>query len=129
MHIFHVLEPFLSYGSKLYLLASELFTVTTLLTLLSISLNLITKVYDAGAICGKFFYKYELDLKIRFVLVHLITFLVLILSLSIEGALVVKRDHRIWLENINTFRNLVGSFFVLPDYASQSKTNLAHAIW
>ncbi len=44
----------------------------------------------------------------------IITLVVLVTELVIEGAEIVRRDHKIWLTNANTVRNNIGQLFTLP---------------
>ncbi len=115
MSYFHLLEPLLSYGSKLYLIASELFTVSVLLWMLSFMANCIEKVYLAGKVVGNFYHRHQLGSRIKELVVHLIASVVFLLGLTIDGAKVVRRDYKEWLANANQFRNQVGSLFTLPE--------------
>ena len=72
-------------GAKVYAVAGELFTITTMMWCLSMMSNMIEKCYAAGIIAGEF-YKTHLDDHARNAVIAIIAFIILTGQLAYEGA-------------------------------------------
>jgi len=103
-------ETIATYGAKTYALASEVFTVGFIFWTINFMSNMIGKTYSAGIICGKF-YRTKLHSHVKNAVIATITFLIVLAQLFYEGCKLVYTNRNEILENVNNFRNQVGSYF------------------
>jgi hypothetical protein len=106
-----VLESVTIWGTRLYALGSEIFTVTAILWCLNFLANLTQKVYEFGYAFGKFYRSY-LHFHLKSFVVCVIALAIVLGDYFIEGCKVVYKNRREILENVNIFRETVGSYFV-----------------
>ena len=106
-----VLESVTIWGTRLYALGSEIFTVTAILWCLNFMANLIQTVYQAGYTFGKFYRRY-LHNNLKSFVIGVIAFVILLGQLTFEGAQVIYNNRREILETVNNIRNTVGQQFV-----------------
>ncbi len=104
------IETIAAYGAKTYALASEVFTVGFILWTINFMSNMIEKTYKAGIICGKF-YRTKLHHHVKNASIATIAFVILLSQLFYEGCVLVYTNRNEILENVNNFRNQVGSYF------------------
>jgi len=114
MYWLHLLEPLITFGSRIYLIASEVFTITLILWCINFMANLIEKLYLAGVTIGRLYHQHQIGPKLKDLTAKLIALVVLVTELAIKGAEIARRDHKIWLANANTVRNNIGQLFTLP---------------
>ena len=105
-----VLESVTIWGTRLYALGSEIFTVTAILWCLNFLANLTQKVYEFGYAFGKFYRSY-LHSHLKSFVVGVIALAIVLGDYFIEGCKVVYKNRHEILENINTIRNAVGYQF------------------
>jgi len=103
-------ETIATYGAKTYALASEVFTVGFILWTINFMSNMIEKTYSAGIICGKF-YRTNLHSHVKNAAIATLAFAILLSQLFYEGCKLVYTNRNEILENVNNFRNQVGSYF------------------
>jgi len=115
MYWLHLLEPLITFGSRIYLIASEVFTITLILWCINFMANLIEKLYLAGITIGRFYYQHKIGDKIKDLTAKLIALVVLATELIILGVRVIQRDHKDWLNKANDLRNQIGGLFTLPE--------------
>jgi len=104
------IETIATYGAKTYALASEVFTVGFILWTINFMSNMIEKTYSAGIICGKF-YRTNLHSHVKNASIATLAFLIVLAQLFYEGCKLVYTNRNEILENLNNFRNEVGSYF------------------
>ena len=109
-----VLETVTIWGTRVYAIGSEIFTVTAILWCLNFLGNMTQKTFQFGYAFGKFYRRY-LHSHLKSTAIRVIALLILLGQLTFEGAQVVYNNRREILENVNIFRTTVGSYFV---YAS-----------
>ena len=105
-----VIETIATYGAKTYALASEVFTVGFILWTINFMSNMIEKTYKAGIICGKF-YSQQLHHHVKNASIATLAFVIVLAQLFYEGCKIVYNNRDEILENVNNFRNQVGSYF------------------
>ena len=105
------IETITLWGAKAYTLGSEIFTVSAILWCLNFMGNMIQKTFQFGYAFGEFYRKYAHSHLKGFAL-GVIALAILMGQLTYEGAQVVYNNRNEILENLNTFRNRVGSYFV-----------------
>jgi len=103
-------ETIATYGAKTYALASEVFTVGFIFWTINFMSNMIEKTYSAGIICGKF-YRTKLHSHVKNAVIATLAFVILLSQLFYEGCKLVYTNRNEILENLNNFRNQVGSYF------------------
>ena len=106
-----VLETITIWGTRLYALGSEIFTITAILWCLNFMANLIQTVYQAGYAFGKFYRRY-VHTHLKSFLVGVIAFTILLGQYFFEGCKVVYNNRNEILETVNDIRNTVGQQFV-----------------
>ena len=104
------IETIATYGAKTYALASEVFTVGFILWTINFMSNMIEKTYKAGIICGKF-YRSKLHSHVKNASIAILAFVIVLAQLFYEGCKLVYTNRNEILENLNNFRNEVGSYF------------------
>jgi hypothetical protein len=108
---FEVLESITIWGARVYAIGSEIFTVTAILWCLNFLGTMIQTTFGFGYAFGKFYRRY-LHSHLKSFMVHAIALVILLGQLTFEGAQVVYNNRREILENVNIFRDNVGSYFV-----------------
>ena len=117
MNFFHLspaieaLETVLNYGTKVYMFASEIFTVSALLWCLNMLATGIQKTYAAGYAFGKFYRAY-LHSYVKLAFVHVIAAVIFVSICFYEGCKVVYRNRHEILPTLNDIRNQIGRQFV-----------------
>ena len=106
-----VLETVTIWGTRVYAIGSEIFTVTAILWCLNFLGNMTQKTFQFGYAFGKFYRRY-LHSHLKSTAIRVIALLILLGQLTFEGAQVVYNNRREILEKANNFRNKVGSYFV-----------------
>ena len=109
-----LIENVTLWGARVYAIGSEIFTVSAILWCLNFMANMTKNVFEFGYAFGKFYRRYLHS--------HLKSFVIRVIALAIvlgeytwTGAQVLYNNRREILENVNIFRETVGSYFV---YAS-----------
>jgi hypothetical protein len=110
-------ETIATYGAKTYTLASEVFTVGFIFWTINFMSNMIEKTYKAGIICGKF-YRAKLHSHVKNAMIATIAFVIILSQLFYEGCKLVYTNRNEILENVNNFRNQVGSYFTYTSVES-----------
>lgn len=106
----NVAENVIQYGSKVYLIASEIFTVSALLWVLNFLADSIQKTYNAGLIVGKFYRTY-LHSHVKFAVLSIISLTILFAVAIFKGCEKVYHNRREILQQINNIRNAIGRQF------------------
>ena len=106
-----VIQTVITYGTKVYAIGSEIFTVSALLWVLNFLANMIEKTYNAGLIVGKFYRTY-LHSHCKSAVLSIIAMSVLLSILFIQGCEKVYHNRQQILSNLNDFRNAIGRQFV-----------------
>ena len=105
------IETITLWGTRVYAIGSEIFTITAILWCLNFMGNMIQKTFEFGDAFGKFYRRY-IHSHLKSTAIRVIALLILLGQLTFEGAQVVYNNRREILENANNFRNRVGSYFV-----------------
>ena len=105
------LETVTVWGTRLYMLGSEIFTVTAILWCLNFLGNAIQKTFQFGYAFGKF-YRRWMHSHLKSFVIRVIALVILLGQLTYEGAQVVYNNRREIVQSVNTFRHNVGSYFV-----------------
>ncbi len=103
-------ETIATYGAKTYALASEVFTVGFILWTINFMSNMIEKMYKSGVIVGKFYRTY-LHSHVKNGLISAVAVFIFLIQVLIEGCKFTYKNRNEILENLNNFRNQVGSYF------------------
>ena len=117
MNFFHLspaieaLETVLNYGTKVYMFASEIFTVSALLWCLNMLATGIEKTYNAGYAFGKFYRAY-LHSYVKLAVIHIIAAVIFVSICFYEGCKVVYKNRNEILPTLNIIRNQIGRGFV-----------------
>ena len=105
-----VLESVTLWGTRVYALGSEIFTVTAMLWCLNFMANLTQKIYEFGYATGKFYRRY-LHTNLKTFVIGVIALSILLGQYFIEGCKVVYNNRQEIMENANNIRNAVGYKF------------------
>ena len=105
------LETVTVWGTRLYMLGSEIFTVTAILWCLNFLGNAIQKTFQFGYAFGKF-YRRWMHSHLKSFVIRVIALVILLGQLTYEGAQVVYNNRREIVQSVNTFRHAVGKQFV-----------------
>ena len=105
------IETITLWGTRVYAIGSEIFTITAILWCLNFMGNMIQKTFEFGHAFSKFYRRY-VHSHLKSTAIRVIALLILLGQLTFEGAQVVYNNRREILENANNFRNKVGSYFV-----------------
>ena len=106
-----LLESVTVWGTRLYMLGSEIFTVTAILWCLNFLGNAIQKTFQFGYAFGKF-YRRWMHSHLKSFVIRVIALVILLGQLTYEGAQVVYNNRREIVQSVNTFRHAVGKQFV-----------------
>ena len=106
-----MLESITIWSARVYAIGSEIFTVTAILWCLNFLGTMIQTVFGFGYTFGKFYRRY-VHSHLKSFVVRAIALIILLGQLTFEGAQVLYNNRREILENANTFRDTVGSYFV-----------------
>ena len=105
-----VLESVTLWGTRVYALGSEIFTVTAMLWCLNFMANLTQKIYEFGYATGKFYRRY-LHTNLKTFVIGVIALSILLAQYFIEGCKIVYNNRNEILKNANNIRNAVGYQF------------------
>ena len=105
-----VLESVTLWGTRVYALGSEIFTVTAMLWCLNFMANLTQKIYEFGYATGKFYRRY-LHTNLKTFVIGVIALSILLAQYFIEGCKVVYNNRNEILKSANNIRNAVGYQF------------------
>ena len=120
INFFHIvpaiemLETITLWGTRVYALGSEIFTVSAIVWCLNFIANMTQTVFGYGYAFGNYYRRY-LHSHLKSFTIRVIALAILLGQLTFEGAQVLYNNRHEILENANIFRNHVGSYFV---YAS-----------
>ena len=106
-----MLESITIWGARVYAIGSEIFTVTAILWCLNFLGNMIQKTFQFGYVFGKFYRRY-MHSHLKSLTIRVIALVILLGQLTFEGVQVLYNNRREILENVNIFRDTVGSYFV-----------------
>ena len=106
-----VLESITIWSARVYAIGSEIFTITAILWCLNFMGNMIQRTFQFGYAFGKFYRRY-LHSHLKSTAIRVIALLILLGQLTFEGAQVIYNNRRAIMENVNIFRDNVGSYFV-----------------
>ena len=104
-------EVAINYGTKVYAIGSEIFTISALLWCLNFLANSIEKTYNAGLIVGKFYRTY-LHSYCKSAVLGIISLTIVLAILLIQGCKKVYHNRHQILAQLNHIRNLIGRQFV-----------------
>ena len=116
INFFHIapaiemIETITLWGTRVYAIGSEIFTVTAILWCLNFLGTMIQKTFQFGYAFGKFYRRY-LHSHFKSTAIHVIALVILLGQLTFEGAQVVYNNRNEIMENVNNFRNEIGSHF------------------
>ena len=105
-----VLESVTLWGTRVYALGSEIFTVTAMLWCLNFMANLTQKIYEFGYATGKFYRRY-LHTNLKTFVIGVLALSILLGQYFIEGCKVVYNNRNEILKSANNIRNAVGYQF------------------
>ena len=117
INFFHIapaiemIETITLWGTRVYALGSEIFTVSAILWCLNFIANMTQTVFGYGYAFGKFYRRY-LHSHLKSFAIRTIALVIVLFELTFEGAQVVYNNRHEILETINNIRNRVGSQFV-----------------
>lgn len=107
----NTVETVVAYGTKVYAIGSEIFTVSALLWVLNFLANSIEKTYNAGLIVGKFYRGY-LHSHVKAAVLAIIAAIIFLSILFVKGCEKVYHNRREILAQLNNIRNTIGRQFV-----------------
>jgi len=105
------IETVATYGTKVYMFASEIFTISALLWCLNALATGIEKVYNAGYIVGTF-YRHHLHATVKEWTIKFIAAVIFVSILFWEGCVVLYTRRNQILATLNDYRNKIGGAFV-----------------
>ena len=105
-----MLESITIWSARVYAIGSEIFTVTAILWCLNFLGNMIQS-FQFGYAFGKF-YRLSYRSLLKSFAIRVIALAIVLGQLTFEGAQVIYNNRREILENVNIFRDTVGSYFV-----------------
>ena len=117
INFFHIapaiemIETITLWGTRVYALGSEIFTVSAILWCLNFMANMTKNVFEFGYAFGKFYRRY-LHSHLKSFVIRAIALVIVLFELTFEGAQVVYNNRHEILETVNNIRNRVGSQFV-----------------
>ena len=117
INFFHIapaiemIETITLWGTRVYALGSEIFTVSAILWCLNFMANMTKNVFEFGYAFGKFYRRY-LHSHLKSFVIRTIALVIVLFELTFEGAQVVYNNRNEIMENVNNFRNEIGSHFV-----------------
>ena len=117
INFFHIapaiemIETITLWGTRVYALGSEIFTVSAILWCLNFIANMTQTVFSYGYAFGKFYRRY-LHSHLKSFAIRAIALVIFLFELTFEGAQVVYNNRHEILETVNNIRNRVGSQFV-----------------
>ena len=106
-----VIQTVITYGTKVYAIGSEIFTVSALLWVLNFMANMIEKTYNAGFVVGKFYRTY-LHKHLKSAAIRIIAGTIFVTILAFEGAMIAYKNRQQILAQLNNIRNAIGRQFV-----------------
>jgi len=109
-----MIENVTLWGTRVYALGSEIFTISAILWCLNFMANMTQKIYEFGYAFGQFYREY-IHSHLKSFVIRVIALAILLSQLTYEGVQVVYNNRHEILDNVNNIRNKVGSYFV---YAS-----------
>jgi hypothetical protein len=108
--LIHHLDTAVQLVSKLYALGGELFSITAMLWCLNIIASMIKKTYQAGYAIGSFYRQY-LHQHCKWVAIHLVALIVLIIQMFWEGCMYIYQNRQKYYKVVNDIRNDIGMLF------------------
>ena len=117
INFFHIapaiemIETITLWGTRVYALGSEIFTVSAILWCLNFIANMTQTVIGYGYAFGKFYRRYLHSHQKSYV-IRVIALVIVLFELTFEGAQVVYNNRHEIIETVNNIRNRVGSQFV-----------------
>ena len=117
INFFHIapaiemIETITLWGTRVYALGSEIFTITAILWCLNFLGNAIQKTFQFGYAFGKF-YRRWMHSHLKSFVIRVIALVILLGQLTFEGAQVIYNNRREILEFVNNIRHSVGYQFV-----------------
>jgi len=116
--LLHLLEPITALAARLYVVSSEVFTISALLFGLNILANMVEKIYDFGVAFGTFYREYCHQF-VKWASLRLIALVILASDLTWLGAKSIYNNRSEILSTLNDWRNNVGDLFAYhsPSYA------------
>ncbi len=109
-HAAAAIETATVYGTRIYMMASEVFTISAILWTLNFMAGLVEKTYNAGRTIGAFYFANLHDYVITAIR-HIIAFAIFISQLVYEGAQYVYTNRNDILAQLNTYRHNIGKLF------------------
>ena len=117
INFFHIapaiemIETITLWGTRVYALGSEIFTVSAILWCLNFIANMTQTIFGYGYAFGKF-YRSHLHSQLKSFSIRVIALAILLCQLTFEGAQIVYNNRNEIMETTNNIRNRVGSYFV-----------------
>jgi hypothetical protein len=112
-----IIETATAYGARVYMMASEVFTISAILWCLNFMSNMVQKTYTAGRAVGAFYFAY-LHQHVITNSKRLIALLLTLANYAYQGAQYVYTHRSEILAKANDYRNLIGEQFI---YVSPSR--------
>ena len=109
-HATAALETATAYGARIYMMASEVFTISAILWTLNFMAGMVEKTYTAGRTVGSFYFA-NLHQFVIASCKHIIAFVILAAQLVYEGAQIVYTNRREIVAKLNDYRNAIGQQF------------------
>ena len=109
-HISTALDTAVAYGTRAYMMASEVFTVTAILWMLNFMANMVEKTYIAGNKVGEFYFTY-LHEGLMSILYKTIITTVSVVAWLAGYATYVYKNREAYYNMMNEVRNYIGEAF------------------
>lgn len=106
----NTVETVVAYGTKVYAIGSEIFTVSAMLWVLNFLSNSIQKTYNAGLIVGKFYRRY-LHSHVKSATLAIIAGVIFLSVLIFRGCEKAYHNRREIVAKLNDIRNAIGRQF------------------
>jgi hypothetical protein len=109
-HAAAAIETVTAYGARIYMMASEVFTISAILWCLNFLAGMVEKTYNAGRTVGAFYFAHLHD----YVMAsskHIIAMVILLSMLTYEGAQYLYLNRREIVAKLNDLRNAIGQQF------------------
>ena len=110
-HAAAAIETATAYGTRLYMMASEVFTISAILWCLNFMANMVEKTYNAGRTVGAFYFAHLHDYVIASIK-YIIAFAIFAAQLVYEGAQYIYTNRNDILAKLNTYRHAIGKLFI-----------------
>ena len=109
-HLSTAVDTAVAYGTRAYMMASEVFTISAILWCLNFMANMVEKTYIAGEKVGEFYFTY-LHETLMSILYKTIILTVSVVAWLAGYATYVYKNRELYINKMNDIRNYIGEAF------------------